>query len=103
MPSTNGSIRSSKAAAWAVALDEDPIGAKRVERNRLLYMARTIGIENHLSHLVITRAERDRLVHELTLAFGQKMGQANQNYTVSSASVLKEYLIRDYKCDDDPW
>jgi hypothetical protein len=59
--------------------------------------------ENHLSHLVITRAERDRLVHELTLAFGQKMGQANQNYTVSSASVLKEYLTKDYKCADDPW
>jgi hypothetical protein len=59
--------------------------------------------ENHLSHLVITRAERDKLVSDLTLEFGQKLNEKNQNFTVSAASVLKAYLTKDYKCADDPW
>lgn len=58
---------------------------------------------NHLNHLVITKAEREKLVHDLTVAFGEKLEQKNQNYIVSSASVLKAYLLKDYKCADDPW
>jgi hypothetical protein len=58
---------------------------------------------NHLSHLVITKAEREKLVHDLTVAFGEKLEQKNQNYFVSSASVLKAYLQKGYKCSDEPW
>ena len=58
--------------------------------------------ENHLSHLLITKVQRDTLVGQLTLAFGQKLDQQNQNYTVSAASVLKGYLTKDYKCSDEP-
>lgn len=60
--------------------------------------------ENHLSHLVISKAERDALVRELDLSFGKKMDQDNQNWGVSAASVLKNYLTKkDYKFADDPW
>lgn len=60
--------------------------------------------ENHLSHLVISKAERDALVRELDLSFGKKMDQDNQNWGVSAASVLKYYLTKkDYKFADDPW
>jgi hypothetical protein len=59
--------------------------------------------ENHLSHLVITKAERDKLVRGLNLEFGEKLSQEHQNYTVSGASVLEAYLEKGYRCSDDPW
>ncbi|OGR31238.1 MAG: hypothetical protein A2139_07300 [Desulfobacca sp. RBG_16_60_12] len=59
--------------------------------------------KNHLSHLIITKKEREKLLHNLTAAFGKKLEQKNQNYGVSSASVLKAYLSKDYKCSDEPW
>jgi hypothetical protein len=59
--------------------------------------------QNHLSRLVITRAERAKLVRDLTISFGAKLDQKNQNYIVSSASLLKAFLLKDYKCSDDPW
>jgi hypothetical protein len=59
--------------------------------------------KDHLSHLIITKEERGKLVHDLTAAFGKKLEQKNQNYGVSSASVLKAYLSKDYKCSDEPW
>jgi hypothetical protein len=59
--------------------------------------------EGHMSRLSITRAQRDALVQSLQISFGDKMDQTNQNYIVSSASVLRDYLTKKgYKCSDDP-
>jgi hypothetical protein len=60
--------------------------------------------ENHVSHLIITKAERDKLVSSIVSRFGKQLDGANQNYTVSAASVLKVYLTeKGYKCSDEPW
>ena len=59
--------------------------------------------QNHMSHLVITREERNELIRNIDSYFGGKLDAANQNYTVSSASVLKAYLKKGYKCSDEPW
>ena len=59
--------------------------------------------KNHVSHLIITKAERAKLLSELTGDFGSKLDQKDQNFTVSAASVLKAYLLKDFKCSDDPW
>ena len=59
--------------------------------------------KNHASHLTITKAERKKLIGDLTSKFGSKLDQKDQNFTVSSASVLKAYFLKDYKCSDDPW
>jgi hypothetical protein len=60
--------------------------------------------ENHLSHLVISKAERDALVRDINLAFGKKLDQEQQKWGVSAASVLRDYLTKkDYKFADDPW
>jgi TonB family protein len=59
--------------------------------------------QNLLSHLVITKAERAKLLSDLTGDFGDKLNQPNQNYTVSAAWLLKEFLLKDYKCSDDSW
>jgi hypothetical protein len=58
----------------------------------------------HMSRLSITRAERDALVRSLEMSFGKKLDLDNQNYIVSSASILRNLLSKKgYKCSDDPW
>lgn len=59
--------------------------------------------KNHASHLRITKAERAKLLDEITRDFGAKLNHKEQNWTVSSASVLKTLLLKDYKCSDEPW
>jgi hypothetical protein len=58
--------------------------------------------QNHVSHLIINKTERDSIVSSITLLFGKTIEQNNQNYVVSSASVLRSLLL-EYKCADDPW
>jgi len=59
--------------------------------------------QGHISRLRITRTERDQLVRKLQILFGDKLNRKDQNYIVSSASVLRDYLIKKgYKCSDDP-
>jgi len=57
---------------------------------------------DHASHLIITKAERLRLTDNIDASFGDKLKQKNQNFTVSSASVIRDILL-DHKCSDDPW
>ena len=58
--------------------------------------------ENHMSRLVITKAQRKTLADRISRSFGKKLDQDDQNYTVSSASVLKTYLTKKgYKCADE--
>jgi hypothetical protein len=59
--------------------------------------------KNHVSHLIVTKAERATLIEDVTGAFGDKLNQKGQNYTVSAASVLKTYFQKDFKCSDEPW
>jgi len=57
-----------------------------------------------LDHLIITKAERDDLVRQIKLTFGDKLNQHDQNWIVSAASVLEFYLEhKGYKCSDEPW
>jgi hypothetical protein len=59
--------------------------------------------KNHTSHLIITKAERDRVIETLNDSFGVKLDEKNPNYLVGSASVLRSYLRKDWKCSDEPW
>jgi hypothetical protein len=59
--------------------------------------------DGHVSRLTITRAQRDGLVRSLQISFGKKLDLSDQNLTVASASVLRDYLSRKgYKCSDEP-
>jgi hypothetical protein len=59
--------------------------------------------EGHMSRLRITRVERDKLVRSLQISFGDKMERKDQDYIVSSATVLRDYLSKKgYKCSDEP-
>jgi hypothetical protein len=59
--------------------------------------------KNHVSHLIVTRAERTKLIANVNKAFGEKLTQKNPNYTVSAAYILKVYFQKDFKCSDEPW
>jgi hypothetical protein len=59
--------------------------------------------KGHASHLIITKEEKTTLTSKLDDSFGTKLEQNDQNYTVSSASVLKHYLDKGFKCSDEPW
>jgi hypothetical protein len=59
--------------------------------------------KNHVSHLIITKAERAKLLRDITTDFGSKLDQKNPNYTVGAASVLKTSLLKDFKSSDEPW
>jgi len=57
--------------------------------------------EGHMSHLNITKAERQKLLDSINGLFGESLDKKNQNWIVSSASLLKGYLLKDYKCIDE--
>ncbi len=59
--------------------------------------------KNHASHLMITKTGRERLTAGITTDFGPKLDEKHQDFTVSAASVIKGYLLNDFKCSDDPW
>jgi len=59
--------------------------------------------KGHASHLIITKAQREKLIADITTRFGAKLDQKDQNPTVRAASVIKGYLLKDHKCSDDPW
>ena len=59
--------------------------------------------KGHASHLIITKEEKAKLIEELNDSFGAKLDQKSPNYTVGAASVLRDFLKKDYKCSDEPW
>lgn len=60
--------------------------------------------KNHLSHLVITRAQRDELLSDLTSHFGEKLTMAGGQipYLIAIAQLYRDKL-NEYKCADEPW
>jgi hypothetical protein len=59
--------------------------------------------KGHASHLIITTEQKARLIEVLNDSFGAKLDQKNQYYAVSAASILRDYLNKDFKCSDEPW
>jgi hypothetical protein len=59
--------------------------------------------KGHASHLIVTKEERAKLVDNLNTAFGTKLDAKDQNWSVSAASVLRAYLLKDFKSSDEPW
>ncbi len=57
--------------------------------------------EGHMSHLNISTAQKLKLIDSINGYFGESLDQKDKNWTVSSAAVLKAYLLKDYKCTDE--
>lgn len=60
--------------------------------------------KGHLSHFSITRNEAQKLISALESGFGKSLDEDDQNWTTSSASVLRTYLRdKGFKFSDDKW
>lgn len=57
--------------------------------------------EGHMSHLIITKAQRQKLIDNINGLFGESLDKENKTWTVNSAALLKAYLTKDYKCRDE--
>jgi len=57
--------------------------------------------EGHMSHLNIAKAQRQKLIDNINGWFGESLDKEKKNWTVSSAALLKSYLLKDYKCTDE--
>ena len=55
---------------------------------------------NHMSKLIITTAERKKLISDINSYFGAKLEQKDQPWLVSAAWVLRGYLLKDYTVSD---
>ena len=55
----------------------------------------------HMSHLNITKEQRQKLVDNINGWFGESLDKEKKNWTVSTAALLKAYLLKDYKCTDE--
>ena len=55
----------------------------------------------HMSRLIVTKQERDALIHQISFSF-RRLDAKDANYAVSAATVLWEYLARKgYRCADE--
>jgi hypothetical protein len=57
--------------------------------------------EGHMSHLNITKDQRRYFINTIDAYFGKNLDEQNKNWTVSSAALLKSYLLKNYKCVDE--
>lgn len=57
--------------------------------------------QNRANHLLITKAERDKLVWKIDNDFGTNL-ETDKRYVVASASLMKKKLL-EFKCSDEPW
>ena len=57
--------------------------------------------QGHMSHLNISKAQRQKLISNIDSYFGQSLNKKDKNWTVSAAALLKAYLQKNYKCTDE--
>lgn len=59
--------------------------------------------QNHLNHLIITKAEKADLQDQLNILLKDVPDQGDHDYYISAVMILRAGLQKDYKCADDPW
>ena len=59
--------------------------------------------EGHLSHLIITAAQRKQMVNRIESLFGSTKSDKDKNYITSIAWLIRDALLKNYKLSDDPW
>lgn len=59
--------------------------------------------QGHVSHLVITKAEKAELQEQLDLMLKNEPDKGDHDYYISAAMVLQSGLQKGHKCADEPW
>jgi hypothetical protein len=69
----------------------------------ILIATRRQDSQNHLSHLLITRAEKADLQKQLEIMFKDEPEKGDHDYYISAAMILRAGLQKEHKCADEPW
>lgn len=59
--------------------------------------------QNHVSHLLITKAEKADLQDRLDIMLKGEPDKGDHDYYISAAMVLRGGLQKGHKCADEPW
>ncbi len=59
--------------------------------------------QGHVSHLVITKAEKAELQEQLDLMLKNEPDKGDHDYYISAAMALRGGLQKGHKCADEPW
>jgi hypothetical protein len=59
--------------------------------------------QGHLSHLLITKAEKAALQEQLDIMLKGEPDKGDRDYYISAAMVLRGGLQKGHKCADEPW
>lgn len=59
--------------------------------------------QNHLSHLVITKAEKADLQDQLEILLKDKPDKGEQGFYIGAAMILRGGFAKGHKCADEPW
>lgn len=59
--------------------------------------------QDHVSHLLITKAEKTELREELEIMLKGQSEEGDHDYYISAAMVLRGGLEKGHKCADEPW
>jgi hypothetical protein len=59
--------------------------------------------QNHVSHLLITKAEKADLQEQLNIILKGEPDKGDHDYYISAAMVLRGGLQKGHKCADEPW
>lgn len=59
--------------------------------------------DGHVSHLTITKAQRQRLIALIDSRFGASLQDQNSSWVVSGAWLMRSNLLKDFKSADEPW
>jgi len=59
--------------------------------------------KGHLTHLVITKAERKKVLKHIDAVFGKRLLEKNPSYNVGSVVLIKKFLQGKHLSADDPW
>jgi hypothetical protein len=59
--------------------------------------------QGHVSHLLITKAEKADLLDELEILLKDEPDKGEHDYYISAAMILRGGLQKGHKCADEPW
>jgi hypothetical protein len=59
--------------------------------------------QDHVSHLVITKAEKADLQEDLDILLKDQSEHGDHDYYISAAMILRAGFLKGHKCADEPW
>ena len=105
-PKTGVDYQALAAKVPEIRAELDAVGKAAFEAAALVFMTLIDpkpDSQDHVSHLLITKAEKADLRDQLDILLKDKPDKGDQDYYISAAMVLRGGLQKGHKCSDEPW